>query len=377
MGATLAELVLPAGATRAARRTFFIAGVVAANLPDADLVYTRITPAPLGALLHHRGHRHTIVGLAVLGAAMVAVCALPKIRQSVEPWRGRLWALIAIALASHLILDSWNSYGIHPFWPISTRWIYGDAVYILEPWLWLFLGVAATLNTVSRTGRGLLGATLALLLGAGAWLGVIPIVAVLALAAVALAYAALVWRATPQRRSSVGLALALGFVGSLFATREVVRAKVHASPPPGMRGRIVDVVLSPEAANPLCWSALSIASDESAGEYVMTRASVTPLGASGCGRAGGRAVHWDDPLPQSLARLRALHRDDCWVRAWLQFGRAPEITTATISDYRYGRGTRGNFTMMPLRPPAAAAVCPANLTDWRPPRGDLLGVLDR
>ena len=377
MGATLAELALPAGATRAARRTFFIAGVVGANLPDADLVYTRITPAPLGALLHHRGHTHTIVGIAALAAVMVAVCALPKIRESVGPWRGRLAVLIAVALASHLVLDSWNSYGIHPYWPLSARWFYGDAVYILEPWLWLFLGVAAALNTVNRMGRGLLAAALVLLVAAGTWMGIIPIVAVLALATVALAYAVLLRGATPHRRASVALALALGFVGSLFATREVVHAKVHAAPPPGMRGRIVDVVLSPEAANPLCWSALSIASDEAASEYVMTHASVTPFGTSGCASDDSRAVQWDSPLPQSLARLRALNRDDCWVRAWLQFGRAPEITATTISDYRYGRGRRGNFTMMPLRSPAAASFCPANLTEWHPPRADLLGALGR
>lgn len=372
MGATLAELALPAGATRAARRTFFLAGVVGANLPDADLVYTRITPAPLGALLHHRGHTHTIVGIAALAVVMVALCALPKIRDSVGPLRGRLWALIAIALASHLVLDSWNSYGVHPFWPLSARWIYGDAVYILEPWLWLFLGVAAALNTVSPMGRGLLGAALALLVGAGAFLGIIPLVALLALAVVGAIYAVLVRPATPHRRASVALALALGFVGSLFVTREVVRAKVHVSPPPGTRGRIVDVVLSPEAANPLCWSALSIASDEAADEYVMTHASVTPFGTSGCASDGAGGVQWEAPLPQSLARLRGLNRDDCWVRAWLQFGRAPEITATTISDYRYGRGMRGNFTLMPLRPPAVAAACPANLTDWRPPRTDLL-----
>jgi len=137
IGATLAELALPAGAPRAMRRTFFVAGVVAANLPDADLVYTRITPAPLGALLHHRGHTHTVVGLVLLGLAMVAVCALPRIRDSVGPMRGRLWTLIAVALASHLVLDSWNSYGVHPFWPIDSRWYYGDAVFILEPWVWM------------------------------------------------------------------------------------------------------------------------------------------------------------------------------------------------------------------------------------------------
>jgi inner membrane protein len=160
LGATLAELALPAGAPRAARRTFFTAGVIAANLPDADLVYTRITPAPLGALLHHRGHTHTVAGLAILGIAMVAVCLVPRIRDSVEPMRGRLWALIAVALVSHLVLDSWNSYGVHPFWPLDSRWYYGDAVFILEPWIWLLLGVAAVANTLNVMARVLLGAAL-------------------------------------------------------------------------------------------------------------------------------------------------------------------------------------------------------------------------
>src|ERR1044071_6731268 len=67
VGATLAELALPAGARPAQRRVFFFTGIVAANLPDADLFYTRIAPPPLGYLLHHRGHTHTIVGCVVLG----------------------------------------------------------------------------------------------------------------------------------------------------------------------------------------------------------------------------------------------------------------------------------------------------------------------
>jgi hypothetical protein len=62
------------------------------------------------------------------------------------------------------------------------------------------------------------------------------------------------------------------------------------------------------------------------------------------------------------------------VRAWLQFGRAPEISDGTISDARYGGTSRGNFTTMALKPSAEAARCPANLTAWTPPRADLLGV---
>ena len=39
-------------------------------------------------------------------------------------------------------MDSANSYGTHLLYPFSARWIYGDAVFVLEPWLWLILGAA-------------------------------------------------------------------------------------------------------------------------------------------------------------------------------------------------------------------------------------------
>jgi len=373
MGATLAELALPAGASRAARRTFFIVGIAAANLPDADLVYTRITPAPLGSLLHHRGHTHTIAGIALLGLATIAVCLLPRVQASIAPLRRRLWTLIGIGLASHLVLDSWNSYGVHPFWPLSARWYYGDAVYILEPWLWLSLGVAAVLNTMNVPGRLLFGVALLGLVAVGASLGVIPVAALIALLVSAAVLAALLRPREPRRRSAAALGLGLAFVAGLFVLREVARGEVLAATVPAERPRLVDVVLSPGAANPFCWSALKIARDVTGAEYVMTRGDAAVLLPSGCGAGRAGAVEWDAPRTQSLAALRARYRADCWVRGWMQFGRAPEIANDTISDLRYGEVPRGNFTTMVLLPPVEAARCPANLTAWRPPRADLLG----
>ena len=84
VGATLAELMLPPTANATQRRLFFIAGIAAANLPDADLVYTRITPPPLGYLLHHRGHTHTIIG-----CALIAVC-LWLLTRLIPPARRRI-----------------------------------------------------------------------------------------------------------------------------------------------------------------------------------------------------------------------------------------------------------------------------------------------
>jgi len=374
LGATLAELALPAGAPRAMRRTFFTAGVVAANLPDADLVYTRITPAPLGALLHHRGHTHTVAGLVLLGLAMGIVCLVPRIRDGAGPMRGRLWTLIAVGLASHLVLDSWNSYGVHPFWPVTSRWYYGDAVFILEPWIWMLLGVSVVANTMRTTARVAIAGALVGITSLGAYFGQIPVVALIALLVSAIVLALALRRRTARLRGGVSLALTLAFVVALFGLREQARAEALADVAPAARGRIVDVVLSPNAANPLCWTVLTVVRDETGARYVLRHGDAAVVARSGCGRDRERPVAWDAEHTQSLSELRTLYRADCWVRGWLQFGRAPEIIGGAISDARYGGVSRGNFTTMALKPPAEAARCPAHLTAWTPPRADLLGL---
>ena len=55
MGAALAELALRDAPSRAERRLFLATAVIASNFPDLDLLYTGVTPEPLGYLLHHRG----------------------------------------------------------------------------------------------------------------------------------------------------------------------------------------------------------------------------------------------------------------------------------------------------------------------------------
>ncbi|MGZ8493955.1 MAG: metal-dependent hydrolase, partial [Gemmatirosa sp.] len=44
-----------------------VASMIAANLPDADLLYTGVGGDRLTYMLHHRGHTHTVV-VALLAA---------------------------------------------------------------------------------------------------------------------------------------------------------------------------------------------------------------------------------------------------------------------------------------------------------------------
>jgi inner membrane protein len=357
-GVALAELALAPSATRLERRLFMAAGLVAANLPDADLLYVRITPPPLGYMLHHRGHTHTVLGLVAQAALVALVCALPAMRRTIASAPHRFWLLVSLALFSHLALDSWNSYGVHPFYPIDNAWYYGDAISIFEPWLWVFLGFAASLNAVNRAvGQGVAILVLGLLVALASF-RMIPLAALLSLIGTGVLLAVCTRRQSPVSRSSVALAATTLFVALMFGLSRMALTTAR-----GTLSNVVDVVLTPQPANPLAWNAIGIEVSERSAEYVLRRGVVS---------FPANSVQWREERRQSLTSLRAMARDDCWVRAWLQFGRVPVLNGPMIADYRFGPAQPGNFTMMELRSRYETSTCPPNLTDWKMPRADLV-----
>ena len=56
-----------------------------------------------------------------------------------------LLALSYLALYSHLFLDFLNNSCVRLLAPVEWRWFYGDAVFIIDPWLWLVLGAGVWL----------------------------------------------------------------------------------------------------------------------------------------------------------------------------------------------------------------------------------------
>jgi len=75
---------------------------------------------------------------------------------------------------------------------------------------------------------------------------------------------------------------------------------------------------------------------------------------------------------QRLSDLRSAMRDNCRVRAWLQFGRAPSMRDGWIADARFGGQGLGNFSAMQVADDRSARECPPHLTDWDLPRADVL-----
>ncbi|MXO73754.1 metal-dependent hydrolase [Altererythrobacter aerius] len=66
---------------------------------------------------------------------------------------GWLYALSLIGTLSHPLFDWFNSYGIRLLEPFSSRWFYGDILFIIDPWLLLMLG-AGVWASLRREKRG-------------------------------------------------------------------------------------------------------------------------------------------------------------------------------------------------------------------------------
>jgi len=65
--------------------------------------------------------------------------------------------LSTIAILTHPILDTLNVYGMRWLMPFRGDWLYGDTLFIADPWMWAALGLGAVLSRPRRTARGYMG----------------------------------------------------------------------------------------------------------------------------------------------------------------------------------------------------------------------------
>ena len=122
---------------------------------------------------------------------------------------------------------------------------------------------------------------------------------------------------------------------------------------------------SPRAANPLCWTTISSSAIGRAGSNAAAR---NDRGVRADVRLVGAA--WAPADTQSLRACDGVAAANCWVNAWLRFGRAP---------YMRGRADRGlsvrgggGGKLFEYADRRGEEGCPPNIPPWIPPREDLL-----
>jgi inner membrane protein len=369
------------GHHRLRRQLLLVSCWLASNFPDLDLVLTPLLPEPLGYLLHHRGHTHTLLYAlpqALLLWAMILLLwpAARRLLQQSATARAGLFLTLCLGFGLHLLMDYLNSYGLHPFHPFDSRWFYGDMVFIVEPFFWVAFGVPMLMTVKHPALKILLSALLA---GILLFFTIREFLSWASFVFLVLLGAAL--GGTRHKAGTSALILAvlvsIGFVGARNALLQSVKTENRGN-------RMLDASLSSFPANPLCWAFVSIESNENAGTYLLRRGilslapEVMPVGA--CPAAfTGEPTQWEATpalalLQQQqgrLDRLRELKKENCHFEAWLRFARAPSVDRSQAFDMRFASGPRGNFTTMHFDDFRHRA-CPRYIPGWNFPRADLL-----
>lgn len=380
------------GMQRLRRRLLLFTAWAASNFPDIDLVLTPVLPAPLGYLMHHRGHTHTLLyaipqALLLWGLVLLLWPNARRLMEASAVARKGFFAALSIGLALHLSMDFLNSYGLHPFHPFDSRWFYGDMVFILEPFFWIVFGVPLAMMAPPAL-RILFLVALAAAPAYFAGKGFLHWSSLAGLAVVAIITGVLQHRAGTAGRRGLATAFALGAafiatqgMASWNAGRLVAETLQHRD----RANRVLDVALTPFPTNPLCWTFVSVESDPQAGKYALRRGvlSLSPgvLPLDRC-----PASRWGDVLPPEattsiafysgevadLYTLRALKDGNCHFETWLRFSRTPSVGATAATDLRYGPAWKENFTTMDFES-FRKLDCPRYVPRWRFPRSDLLG----
>ena len=316
--------------------------VVAANLPDLDIV-VRPFGGSAAYLEYHRGVTHALVG--IVAQALLFTVLWWWLERRVAPDRaapgpfakGGPFAPIAVGLLTHPLLDFLNVYGIRPWLPFDGTWIYGDLVFVVDPWGWLGLGAIAALAG-PRSRGGDVGWAVVAVAATSVLYGVgrdrVPVGLLVAWPAAVLAIAAARGLGAGARRPrvvlSVGALLLAGYLATLAGLRhraaslalDDVRPRLHAGE------TVVDVSRSPSPGDPRSWTVIVETDRRVLWETVDLSAGTTSLREAPLGL--------DDPRVGRAAATRA-------GRAWRAFVRHPTarvrevngVEVVELSDARY------------------------------------------
>lgn len=361
------------------RRLLLTASGLASNFPDLDLIFVKLLPKPLGYLLHHRGHTHTLLflipqALLILLALWLLWPAARRLFSSSSRTRLGVAITVPLGLCLHLGMDAFNSYGIHPFYPLNPDWFYGDMVFIVEPFFWIAFGLPL-LATINRTYLRWLG--IALLLAAPVYF---TLKGFFHFGSLAVLFAAAFGLYNLGRRRSfasvvLGCVLVLSFLIAEGIGSMVARQTVTANIP----NTVLDVALHSYPTNPLCWMYVSIAKDEANQKYELRRGKVSvwpsALKVDECPNAlieirsvDSTALATAEVVSGDLSHFRSLAKSDCRFNAWLRFARMPIVDAAEARDFRFSANGRPDFSSLHLR---ESRNCPEGIPLWGQPRRDL------
>lgn len=135
--------------------------ILAANVPDIDIIAS--ARGSFNYFQYHRGITHAVAMAPVM--ALLPVLVVCAISRTMRGWKAA-YVLSIIGVASHLLLDWTNAYGVRFLLPFSAQWFHLDLNGLIDLWIWgvlflAFLGpllgrlVSTEIGAKPGGGRGL------------------------------------------------------------------------------------------------------------------------------------------------------------------------------------------------------------------------------
>lgn len=389
-GAAVAETYIEKrfknSAFRPPKNIFYFFSIFANNCPDLDLLFGLIDNTSLGYMLNHRGWTHTVVGTLPQSVLLIflAWVWIHFFRRDLLVYFKDLVFLILFGMQTHMLLDYFNSYGVHPWAPLDNRWYYLDSIFIIEPLLWFSL-ISIWLPPWKWRSVLLLAPLGAY--GFGWWnqfVSSTTVVAALGFAALAFQLQAVLLK---MYRGLVGVALFTLVVLTFWGGQHWARTQILQELVKDESQKNLDAVLYSLPSNPLCW--FFLVPQVKGDQYTVVHGSVALWGSS------KDCQGWPRPKmnegvsmeESSLGRLWIKQRwsaslrdlkplmNRCDVKAWMQFARIPYWENSVLNDLRFAARGGKSFTTHELQD-GAEPICPVLDVPWQPPRQDLLDIMN-
>lgn len=318
--------------------------VVGANIPDVDGV-TYFVSGDL-ALWCRRGWTHGILAVAVWPFLLAGGLVLLDRLSSSRAARFRpLLLLSLLAVATHPALDWLNTYGLRWLMPFDGTWFYGDALFVVDPWIWLLLGGAVFLSTARGTWPTLGWAVGSLLASLLVLWGVPGLIAGKAAFLFGIAiFAVLKWRRLPGREADLELLSrrALTAVAIYIAIMVTLSLSAHRATLAELSRQGVDakrVMVGPTPMNPVQRDVVV----ETPTSYRTGTLELWPsfrlvLNPTAIPRPNG------SPLVARALRAPQVRGFANWARfPWAEVEEEPDGYRVYLGDARYSRARRQGF----------------------------------
>jgi inner membrane protein len=127
--------------------------LLAANTPDVDAV--SLFGGAAKYLEYHRGITHSIAAAPIMAVLPLLIVRL--FARKPMAWLSGYFIALA-GVASHLLLDFTNMYGIRLFLPFSSAWPRLDITSVVDAWIWTVLLLALLGPIISRLVSSEIGA---------------------------------------------------------------------------------------------------------------------------------------------------------------------------------------------------------------------------